>query len=119
MFAIINGRNLQKLTRLSVRMYSHPSAELEFKKVNQIGTITLNRPKQLNALNLAMVQEMHSCLDAFANDPEVKAVIIKGSGDVAFCAGGKKIKQNNISVAGLTLKNNFIQEMSRKSEKTV
>ncbi len=98
MFAIINGRNLQKLTRLSIRMYSHPSAELEFKKVNQIGTITLNRPKQLNALNLAMVKEMHNCLDAFANDPEIKAVLIKGSGDVAFYAGGTQIKLNNISV---------------------
>ncbi len=97
MFSITSARNLSKLPVLSNRMYSNFPAEIEFKKVNQIGTITLNRPKQLNALNLSMVKEMHKNLDAFSNDSEIKAVLIKGSGDSAFCAGGKNFRKISIS----------------------
>lgn len=81
---------LPRLLSLS-RMYSssNDAPEIEFKKVNQIGSITLNRPKQLNALNLSMVKLMHKQLDEYEADKDVKAIVIKGSGDSAFCAGGK------------------------------
>lgn len=90
---IRNNRQFPGLSAFVTKMYSTsaPStAEIEFKKVNQIGTITLNRPKQLNALNLSMVKEMHKHLDAFEKDSDVKAILIKGAGDVAFCAGGNE-----------------------------
>lgn len=89
---IRNSRNILGLPRLlsTSRMYSSISdtPEIEFKKVNQIGSITLNRPKQLNALNLSMVKLMHKQLDEYEADNDVKAIVIKGSGDAAFCAGG-------------------------------
>jgi enoyl-CoA hydratase len=52
-----------------------------------ITTITINRPKKLNALNKETISELH---DAFAdadNDPECRAIIITGSGEKAFVAG--------------------------------
>lgn len=52
------------------------------------GIITLNRPKALNALNLNMIRTMHPVLKAWDEDPNIHLVLIKGSGDKAFCAGG-------------------------------
>jgi len=51
-----------------------------------IGTITLNRPDQLNAINRAMSRELIDAIDGLDGDPAVRAVILTGSGE-AFCAG--------------------------------
>nr|WP_207462646.1 enoyl-CoA hydratase/isomerase family protein [Azospirillum sp. SYSU D00513] len=53
-----------------------------------LGLITLNRPKALNALTLDMVRVIDPALKEWAADPTVKAVVIRGAGDRAFCAGG-------------------------------
>jgi enoyl-CoA hydratase/carnithine racemase len=55
---------------------------------NQIAFITLNRPAALNALSLAMIVQLRAELRRFATDPNVHAVLIKGAGEKAFCAGG-------------------------------
>ena len=64
------------------------SSETMLSKLNNIGCITLNRPKQLNALNLNMVKEMQKKLNDCERDEKVKAIIVKGAGETAFCAGG-------------------------------
>ena len=48
--------------------------------------LTLNRPKQYNALSLAMLHALHAALDSIAGDEKVRVVVIAASG-VAFCAG--------------------------------
>ncbi|MBP2645499.1 MAG: 3-hydroxybutyryl-CoA dehydratase [Firmicutes bacterium] len=60
---------------------------LLFSNENGIGTITINRPKVLNALNLDTLKELDSLLDKIAKDSSVKVVIITGSGEKAFVAG--------------------------------
>jgi enoyl-CoA hydratase/carnithine racemase len=55
---------------------------------NRIAFITLNRPAALNALSLDMILQLRSALSQFAADANVKAVLIKGAGEKAFCAGG-------------------------------
>lgn len=52
----------------------------------QIGLITLNRPKALNALNAALMQELTRALDAFEADDAIGCMIITGS-EKAFAAG--------------------------------
>ncbi|WP_201860209.1 enoyl-CoA hydratase/isomerase family protein [Microvirga soli] len=64
------------------------SVEIVCEKQGEAGLITLNRPKALNALNLAMVREMRRALDAWENDPSVTRIVIQGAGEKAFCAGG-------------------------------
>ena len=58
----------------------------------QVGFITLNRPKALNALSLSMIRSLTHCLLAWRDDPAVAAVAIRGSSKTgpfgAFCAGG-------------------------------
>lgn len=51
-----------------------------------VARLTLNRPDALNALSLAMLEELRARLDAIANDAAVRAVVIASSGR-AFCAG--------------------------------
>ncbi len=53
-----------------------------------LGRITLNRPKALNALSFDMVLEIIKALQAWKNDMSISCIIIEGSGDRAFCAGG-------------------------------
>lgn len=52
-----------------------------------LGIITLNRPKALNALNHVMIKALFDQLEIWANAQHIKAVIIQGEGR-AFCAGG-------------------------------
>lgn len=53
-----------------------------------IGWITLNRPAALNALSLNMIRNLAQLLKEWEMDPSVRAILIQGSGEKAFCAGG-------------------------------
>ncbi len=53
----------------------------------QYAVITINRPKQMNALNKQTIQEIHNALVSFYSNKEVRAIIITGGGDKAFVAG--------------------------------
>jgi enoyl-CoA hydratase/carnithine racemase len=55
---------------------------------NHIGHLTLNRPEGLNAITLDMVRRLTSQLQTWADDPQVLAVVLRGAGEKAFCAGG-------------------------------
>jgi enoyl-CoA hydratase len=53
-----------------------------------VATLTINRPKALNALTLDNYRRFDPALRSWATDPAVHAVIVRGAGDRAFCAGG-------------------------------
>lgn len=53
----------------------------------RVSLITINRPKQLNALNSATIQELHQALVEADADSDVRVVILTGSGEKAFVAG--------------------------------
>ncbi len=57
-------------------------------KRGDIGEILLDRPRALNSLNKKMCMALRAQLNEWQKDEDIKAVIIKGSGDRAFCAGG-------------------------------
>lgn len=58
-----------------------------YDKQEGIASITLNRPKALNAYNIRMRDELYEVLGAISDDSEVEVVILKGAGEKAFCAG--------------------------------
>jgi enoyl-CoA hydratase len=62
--------------------------EIIARNVGQIGRITLNRPKALNALSMDMVTAMTKALLAWKDDDSVKAIVVDGEGEKGFCAGG-------------------------------
>jgi len=54
---------------------------------NGITTITINRPKKLNALNKETISELHEAFDAADKDADTKVIIVTGKGEKAFVAG--------------------------------
>ncbi|HEY33451.1 MAG TPA: enoyl-CoA hydratase/isomerase family protein [Dehalococcoidia bacterium] len=54
---------------------------------DNVGYITLNRPKALNVYNIQMRDELFQVLGAVKDDSEVKVGVLRGAGERAFCAG--------------------------------
>ena len=55
---------------------------------NHVAIVTLNRPEALNALSLGMILRLRTLFNEFSADADVFAVLIRGAGEKAFCAGG-------------------------------
>ena len=53
-----------------------------------LATLTINRPQALNALTLDNYRRFAPALSGWAEDPSVHAVVVRGAGGRAFCAGG-------------------------------
>lgn len=62
--------------------------DIQFTQQGSWGVITLSRPKALNSLTAAMCAAMDTQLRAWSTDDNVKAILIHGEGERAFCAGG-------------------------------
>ena len=59
---------------------------IQFKRVDQVAHISLNRPKVFNSFNRPMALRLQEILDQCASDSEVRAIYLTGVGK-AFCAG--------------------------------
>jgi len=98
---------------------------MEFKNIsltaeNEIGILTINRPKALNALNMETLKDIQMGVQEARNHPEWKVLIVTGAGEKAFVAGAdiaemrgmNSIEALNFSKMGhLTLK--MIQDLDR------
>jgi enoyl-CoA hydratase len=62
--------------------------EILFDLRDGVAEVTLNRPQALNALTLDMVRVFDPQLAAWEADDTVRAIVVRGAGDKAFCAGG-------------------------------
>ena len=62
-----------------------------------VATITLNRPEKLNALTLPMLSALDEALLAIDADPDVRVVVIKGSGPKAFSAGADVVAWSSLA----------------------
>ena len=76
--------------------------EILFERRGGVGFVLLNRPNALNALSLTLIEAFDARLEAWARDPAVKAVVVRGAGERAFCAGGdvRSIWEGGRSVGG-------------------
>jgi enoyl-CoA hydratase len=77
-------------------------AEVLLERVGSAGIITLNRPKQLNALSHTMVKRIYPQMLEWRDDPAITRVIIRGAGEKAFCAGGDIRALYDLGKAGKT-----------------
>lgn len=87
---------------------------------NGITTITINRPKKLNALNKETIEELHEAFDDANNDADTKVIILTGSGEKAFVAGADISEFSDYNVdegtalaaKGQELLFNFVENLS-------
>jgi enoyl-CoA hydratase len=69
-------------------------------KKNAIAYVTVNRPKVLNALNGATIEELRAAFHELKHDASIRVVILTGAGEKAFVAGadiGELAKQDPVS----------------------
>ena len=52
-----------------------------------VATVTLNRPEARNALNRTLIRELGDALETLDRDTEARAIVLRGAGERAFCAG--------------------------------
>ena len=60
---------------------------IEIETHGQTGLLRLNRPEKLNAWHKPMRDEIMAALNAFDADASIRAIIMTGAGERAFCAG--------------------------------
>lgn len=75
------------LERLAERPDDEPE-DVVFETLYGLRTIELNRPKKFNALNASMVRKIAPRLREWSRSDLANVVVIKGTGEKAFCAGG-------------------------------
>src|ERR1700692_1145137 len=62
--------------------------DILYEKQDGVATITINRPKVLNAFRAETVEEMLAAMRDADNDDEIGVIVMAGAGDRAFCSGG-------------------------------
>jgi 2-ketocyclohexanecarboxyl-CoA hydrolase len=65
-----------------------PFQDILYDKRDGIATITINRPKVLNAFRAETVEEMLEAMRDAEDDRDIGVVVLAGAGDRAFCVGG-------------------------------
>ena len=63
------------------------NAEVLYEKDGEIAIVTINRPERRNALSAAVCRQLRTAWERFEADGALKAAILTGAGDKAFCAG--------------------------------
>ena len=91
-----------------------PLVLLEFLRGGAVARITLNRPHVLNALNMAMAQRLIEILAEVSERREVRAVILTGAGERAFCAGGDLKERMGMTADQWTHQHRIFEQASRE-----
>ena len=85
-------------------------------KEGHVATITINRPKALNALSTAVLTDLNAALDEVAADQDVYALTITGAGEKSFVAGADIAEMKDKSVEEAAEYGKFGNEVFRKIE---
>lgn len=90
-------------------------------KTNTIAQVTINRPKQLNALNKQTIEELNHAFSELEKDADIRVIVLTGSGEKAFVAGAD-IKEfadfsinegTELAAKGQDLLFNFVQDLKK------
>jgi enoyl-CoA hydratase len=86
---LVNGRATARPQTLEDSALKPTGSEnILFGREGAVATVLLNRPRALNAFTLGMYRRFDPMLLTWADDPTIRAVLVRGAGDRAFCAGG-------------------------------
>lgn len=81
-----------------------------------VATITINRPKALNALSTQVLTELNACLDEVDANKDIYAVVITGAGEKSFVAGADIAEMKDKSVEEAATYGEFGNAVFRKIE---
>lgn len=72
-----------------------------YERDGAVGILTLNRPKTLNSMTVAMLETIGRLLDDIEGDPDTRVLVVTGTGDRAFCVGADLKSRGSEFEAGL------------------
>jgi len=72
-----------------------------YERDGAVGILTLNRPRALNSMTVAMLETMVGILDEIEADPDTRVLVVTGSGEKAFCVGADLKSRGKEFEAGL------------------
>jgi enoyl-CoA hydratase/carnithine racemase len=93
-----------------------------FEKKNAIAYLTVNRPKILNALNMATMEELRAAFTDIRNDAGIRVAILTGAGEKAFIAGadiGELAKNNAVQAKEYTHRGQSVLDLIENLGKPV
>lgn len=61
---------------------------IQYERKKAVAWLTINRPEVRNAINNHVINELHAAIEHAEADADVRAIVLTGAGDRAFCAGG-------------------------------
>ncbi|HUR37384.1 MAG TPA: enoyl-CoA hydratase-related protein [Terriglobales bacterium] len=97
-------------------------ANIKFETKGAIAYVTINRPDKLNALNMAVMEELRTAFTGVKDDAAIRVVILTGTGEKAFVAGadiGELSKHNTISAKEYTHKGQSVLDLIENLGKPV
>src|SRR3954468_2438369 len=71
---------------------------LKYEAKNKIAYVTINRPEKLNALNMAVMEDLRAAFTAIKADKDIRVVLLTGAGEKAFVAGADIAELNKHGV---------------------
>ena len=95
---------------------------IRFEAKGPIAYVTINRPDKLNALNMAVMEELRTAFTDVKDDAAIRVVILTGTGEKAFVAGadiGELSKHNTISAKEYTHKGQSVLDLIENLGKPV
>jgi enoyl-CoA hydratase len=95
---------------------------IKFETKGAIAYVTINRPDKLNALNMAVMEELREAFTGLKADAAVRVVILTGTGEKAFVAGadiGELSKHNTVSAKEYTHKGQSVLDLIENLGKPV
>jgi enoyl-CoA hydratase len=107
---LARGFAVSRLSFAEAAKYEHILVEVKGTKQN-VGLITLNRPKALNALCDPLMREVNTAIDAFEQDPAIGCIVLTGS-ERAFAAGAD-IKEMSDKQFIQVFSGNFLSHWNR------
>src|SRR2546423_7113143 len=95
---------------------------IRVKKRDHIAIVTIDRPKVLNALNMATMTELRDAFTQLRDDPETRVILLTGAGEKAFVAGadiGELNKNNPVEAKAYTHKGQAVLDLIENLGKPV
>src|SRR5215470_15616502 len=99
-----------------------PFENIRLEKKNQIAYITIDRPKVLNALNMATMGELRTLFSDLKDDKDVRVVVLTGAGEKSFVAGAdiSELQKNNpVEAKEYTHRGQFVLDLIENLGKPV
>jgi len=106
-------------SKINSRASQRADPVLTVNKKDFVLTVTLNRPEVLNAINFKMLQALKKQFEECRRDPDIRAVIITGAGNRAFCSGAdlkERVRQSEEKIIAYNLEMNkfaFIEKLNK------